>query len=269
MKYFIIFFLSLNFIFYSACANIIDPCSKEGSLILVDESGKILFENQADKLIYPASLTKMMTIYLVFEALEKKEIQIDETIEYSALASEISTVNKVNTLFVKEGDKTSVEDAIKGLLVRSFNENAIVLAEKIADNEWEFVRKMNQKAMVLGLNNTAFRNASGLHHEGQYSTAKDLAKLAIRLKKDFPKYYKYFGLKEFKNGSKNYKSTNNFLKNYQGAEGMKTGYTFMSGYNLIGVASMNNKRFFSVVTGCKNSKIRDDLTMFLFDLAFN
>jgi len=269
MKFFIICFLSLNFIFHSAFANIIDPCSKEGSLILVDESGKILFQNQADKLIYPASLTKMMTAYLVFEALKNNQIQIDETIEYSARASEISAVNKVNSLFVNEGRKTTIEDALKGLLVRSFNENAVALAEKIADNEWEFVRKMNQKAMVLGLNNTAFRNSSGLHHEGQYSTAKDLAKLAIRLKKDFPQFYHFFGLKEFSIGKRIFKTSNQFLQNYQGSEGLKTGYTSRAGFNLVGVATKNDKRFFSVVTGCKNSKIRDNLTMFLFDLAFN
>lgn len=269
MKYFIIFFSLISFFKIEAKANLIERCSNEGSLLLVDENGKILFQNHADILIYPASLTKMMTAYLVFEALEKNQIQIEETIEYSARASEISAVNKVNSLFVKEGDKTTVEDALKGLLVRSFNENAIVLAEKIADNEWEFVRKMNKKSMVLGLNNTSFRNASGLHFEGQYSTARDLAKLAIRLKKDFPKYYHFFGLKEFIIGNRKFKTSNHFLENYQGSEGLKTGYTSKAGFNLVGVATRNKKRFFSVVTGCKNSKIRDNLTIFLFDLVFN
>lgn len=269
MKFLIIFFSFISFFSIEANANLIDPCSREGSLLLVDENGKILFQNQADKLIYPASLTKMMTAYLVFEALKKNQIRIDETLEYSAYASEISAVNKVNTLFAKEGDKTNVEDALKGLLVRSFNENAIILAEKIAGSEWDFVRKMNEKALTLGLNNTSFRNASGLHYEGQYSTAKDLAKLAIRLKKDFPQYYNLFALKEYSIGSRVYKTSNRFLQNYEGSEGMKTGYTSKAGFNLVGVASKNSKRYFSVVTGCKNSKIRDNLTMFLFDLAFN
>ncbi len=269
MKFLLIIFLFINFFIKSACANVIEPCSQDGSLLIADENGKIYYENQSTKLIYPASLTKMMTAYLVFEALKKNQIQIDETLFYSARAEEISAVNKVNSLFVKEGDKTNVEDALKGLLVRSFNENAIALAEKIAGSEWNFVRKMNEKALTLGMNNTAFRNASGLHYDGQYSTAKDLVKLAIKLKNDFPQYYNFFGLKEFSLNGKIYKSSNNFLKNYLGAEGMKTGYTSKAGFNLVGVASKNSKRYFSVVTGCKNSKIRDNLTIFLFDLVFN
>jgi D-alanyl-D-alanine carboxypeptidase len=269
MKFFtIILLLFFNFQ-VPAFSQVISTCSKDGALISIEEeSHKILFENNSQKLIYPASLVKMMTTYLTFEALQKNQLTLHKELTFSARAQEVSKVNKVNTLGVKEGNKISVEKALQSLIIKSYNEASIVLAEAISDNEWSFVRQMNKKALELGMINTSFRNASGLHEEGQYTTASDLARLAIHLKKDFPQFYYFFAMKEFVYNNKIIKTHNRVLTEYDGAEGMKTGYTNASGYNLVSSAKNNNKRIFSVVTGCQSSRKRDDLSKFLLDLSF-
>lgn len=269
MKFFILLLLLICNLQSLAKAQIVQPCSKIGSLLVVEEeSHKILFETNSQKLIYPASLVKMMTAYLTFEALEKNQLTLERELTFSARAQEISRINKVNTLGIKEGDKISVLKAIQTLIIKSYNESAIVLAEAVANNEWSFVSKMNKKALELGMINTSFRNASGLHEEGQYTTASDLARLALHLKKDFPQFYNFFSMKEFSYKNRIIKSHNRILNEYEGAEGMKTGYTNASGYNLVSSAKNNNKRIFSVVTGCASSRYRDDLSKFLLDLSF-
>lgn len=269
MKFFITFLLLFSNFQASAFSQVISTCSKDGALISIEEeSHKILFENNSQKLIYPASLVKMMTTYLTFEALHKNQLTLHKELTFSARAQEVSKVNKVNTLGVKEGNKITIEKALQALIVKSYNEASIVLAEAISDNEWSFVRQMNKKALELGMINTSFRNASGLHEEGQYTTASDLARLAIHLKKDFPQFYYFFAMKEFVYNNKISKTHNRVLTEYEGAEGMKTGYTNASGYNLVSSAKNNNKRIFSVVTGCQSSRKRDDLSKFLLDLSF-
>jgi len=269
MKFFITFLL----LFYNfqplAYSQVLTTCSKDGALISVEEdSHQILFENNSQKLIYPASLVKLMTAYLTFEALQKNQLNLREELTFSARAQEISRINKVNTLGVKEGNKISVEKALQALIIKSYNEASIVLAESIANDEWSFVRQMNKKALELGMINTSFLNASGLHEEGQYTTASDLARLALHLKKDFPQFYNFFSMKEFSYKNKIFKSHNRILNEYEGAEGMKTGYTNASGYNLVSSAKNDKKRIFSVVTGCTSSRYRDDLSKFLLDLSF-
>ena len=269
MKFFILLLALICSLQSLAKAQILPACSKIGSLLVVDEeSNKILFETNSQKLIYPASLVKMMTAYLIFEALENNQLTLEQEIIFSARAQEISRINKINTLRIKEGDKISVEKSLQALIIKSYNESAIALAEAVADNEWDFVKKMNKKALELGMINTSFRNASGLHEEGQYTTASDLARLALRLKNDFSQFYYFFSLKEFSYKNKILKSHNRILNEYEGAEGMKTGYTNASGYNLVSSAKNNKKRIFSVVTGCASSRYRDDLSKFLLDLSF-
>ena len=269
MKFFILLLALICNLQSLAKAQVLQPCSRIGSLLVVEEeSHKILFETNSQKLIYPASLVKMMTTYLTFEALEKNQLTFEQELTFSARAQEISRINKVNTLGISEGDKISVLKAIQTLIIKSYNESAIVLAEAVENNEWDFVKKMNKKALELGMINTSFRNASGLHEEGQYTTSSDLARLAIRLKKDFPQFYNFFSMKEFSYKNKIIKSHNRILNEYEGAEGMKTGFTNASGYNLVSSAKNNNKRIFSVVTGCASSRYRDDLSKFLLDLSF-
>ncbi len=244
-------------------------CGKDySSLVFNAQNGNIIFETGADKIIYPASLTKLMTIYLVFEALKEKRLHLKDKLFANERDVSISKVNKINTLNLAAGDSISVDLAIKGLIVKSFNELSVMLAEKIAGDEWQFARDMNSKAKKLGMSSSNFRNSSGLHNQGQFSTSEDLAKLVLALKKDFPGYYHFFSLKEFTYKNIKYPTHNNILLKYKGADGMKTGFTNAAGFNLIASAHQNNKRIISILTGCESIKKRDDTTKQLLDLAF-
>jgi len=204
----------------------ITDCSPNNSYVVFEEKNRsILLQKNANEKIYPASLVKLMTLYLTFEALENKKISLNTSIKISQRAEEISRVNKVNTLHLRQGQTITVREAILAIVVRSFNEAAIGLAEIISNDEWQFVKKMNNKALDLGMYNSSFRNASGLHDFSQYTTALDLARLAMSIKKDFPDYYHLFSLKHFKFHREKYKTHNHILDEYRGAEGLKTGFT--------------------------------------------
>lgn len=266
--FFTIFFLLTNI--SSLKAEIIEPCGKNASLLILnDQFQSVLLSSNSNKIIYPASLVKMMTAYIVFEELAKNSLNFNDEIIFSLRAQEISEINQINTLKIKALDKISVENALETMIVKSYNESAVALAEKISGDEWSFVRTMNKKALELGMINTSFRNSSGLHEDGQYTTAEDLAKLAWHLKNDFPQYYYFFGKEKINVNNKTLLSHNNHLKKYNGADGIKTGYTQMSGYNIVTSALNNKNRVYVVVTGCKSAKIRDNLAEFLMDLGFH
>jgi D-alanyl-D-alanine carboxypeptidase len=275
------FFLILIFLFSSnfllANNNNSNPKPKEEKIECNDSHSLLLFlekdalnlhEKDSNKKIFPASLVKLMTAYLVFEAIEDKKITLDQKITISPRSNAISYVNKVTTLHLKIGDEITIKDALYGMIVKSFNGAAVALAEIIADNEWQFAQKMNQKAIDLGMYNSNFRNASGLHDRGQYVTAYDLKKLIIAIKNDFPQYYEIFGIKEIKIFDKKFISHNEVLKNYKGAEGMKTGFTSISGFNLISSVVKNNDRIFSILLSCESSGMRNKFTKKLLDKAF-
>jgi D-alanyl-D-alanine carboxypeptidase len=244
-------------------------CSANYSSLVLDEgTGDILYGKRSDEQFYPASLVKVMTLYLTFEALEKNQLTMDKELIISELGEEISRVNKTNTLRLKVGNKITVRDAIYSVIVKSFNEAAVTLAEAVGGNEWNFVRLMNEKAAELGMIHTSFRNASGLHAEGQYTTSYDLARLAIAIKHDFPQYYHLFALKEFKYRGTKYETHNHVLVDYKGAEGMKTGFTKASGFNLITSAKRQDRRIISVLLGCSTQQRRDKLTKELLNESF-
>lgn len=247
-----------------------EECSNQYSVLIFHEKNdEILYSKRADKIIYPASLVKLMTLYLTFEAIELNKIKADDKIVASKRAQEVSEVNKINTLHLVAGDTLTVREAIRALIVKSFNEAAVMLSEKISDNEWNFVRAMNLKASELGMINTSFKNSSGLHEEGQYTTAYDLARLAKALKKDFPDYYHLFSLKEFKYKDRTYPTHNHVLVDYKGAEGMKTGFTRASGFNLITSAKKGQDRVISVLTSCASYEKRDQFMAQLLDHSFS
>lgn len=262
-----IFFIALCFSF-SAKAELVACSDSYSALVFEENSGEILFENRSEAIRYPASLTKLMTLYLTFEDLERHHIKPDQVLKISAHGEEISEVNKINSLHLKEGDKITVREAIRAVIVKSFNEAAVALAEAVSGDEWSFVRKMNEKAKTLGMTNTSFRNASGLHEEGQYTTSYDLARLAKALKKNFPDYYHLFALKEFTYRGTKYETHNHVLLNYKGAEGLKTGFTNASGFNLVSAARKGNERVVSVLLGCSSYKLRDEMTKELLNQAF-
>ena len=264
----LIIFLTLISFFSSANAQE-QGCGKVYSyVVFLEKNGNILSEERSEKFSYPASLVKMMTLYLTFEAIENQKLKPETVLTISQRGEEISAVNKVNTMFLKEGDKIKVSEAIRAVIVKSFNEAAVTLGEAVAGSEWEFARQMNKKAQELGMINSSFYNASGLHAEGQYSTSFDLARLSSAIKKDFPKYYHLFSLKEFSYNGKNYETHNHVLMDYKGAEGMKTGFTNASGYNLISAAKKNDARIISVLLGCETYQKRDEFTKELLNKAF-
>jgi D-alanyl-D-alanine carboxypeptidase len=268
MKNLLLFFTS----FFLLTTNLYaqnNGCSSDYSALVIDErNGEILSQTRSDKVSYPASLVKLMTLYLTFEAIENKKLTPESELTVSERGEEVGAVNKVNSLHLKQGDKITVREAIHSVIVKSFNEAAVTLAEAVAGDEWSFTRKMNQKAAKLGMTNTSFHNASGLHAEGQYTTSYDLARLALALKKDFPGYYSLFGLKEFKYRGTEYETHNHVLVEYKGAEGMKTGFTNASGFNLVSSAKKNDARVISILLGCSTSKQRDEQTKELLDDAF-
>lgn len=270
MKNRINYFLLLNLlIFFPTLVFASETCKSDYSALVVEEkTGNILFEKHPDQVIYPASLTKLMTLYLTFEALKRGKLDMKQNLIASTRAEQISAVNKSNTMHLKSGDNISVENAIKGSIIKSFNETAVILGEALAGDEWSFARLMNKKAEELGMSFSNFRNASGLHDVGQYTTNDDLAKLALAIKEDFPEYYYLFALREFKYAGQKYVTHNHFLVNYKGATGMKTGFTNMAGYNLVAAAQRKDNDVVLVITGCESFVKRDKTAQHLMDLAF-
>lgn len=262
--------LSAAVILFSMSAQAAEEgCGKNYSAVVFEEkTGDVLFQKRAEAYAYPASLVKMMTLYLTFEALEKGKLKEDQLLIVSDRGEEIAKVNKSNTMRLKAGDKISVRTAIEAVIVKSFNEAAVTLAEGVAGSEWEFARKMNEKALQLGMNNTSFRNSSGLHEAGQYTTAFDLARLSKAIKKNFSQYYPLFALKKFTYRGKKYETHNHVLVSYKGAEGMKTGFTNASGFNLISAAKKHDERLISIIMGCASVARRDQETKKLLDAAF-
>lgn len=265
----ILLIFSLIFLLTSNSYAFEKGCSEVYSYLVFDEkTGNIISENRSDRFAYPASLVKVMTLYLTFEAIEHGKLKPEQILKISQRGEEISKVNKVNRLAVKEGDEITVREAIRAVIVKSFNEAAITLAEAVSGDEWEFVRKMNEKASELGMINTSFRNASGLHEEGQYTTSYDLARLVISMQKKFPGYYHLFAAKEFEYRGIKYETHNHVLVDYKGAEGMKTGFTTAAGFNLISAAKKGDHRVISILLGCATAARRDDFTKELLNKAF-
>jgi D-alanyl-D-alanine carboxypeptidase len=209
-----------------------------------------------------------MTIYLTFEALKNKKIHLKQELVATDRDEDISNVNKVLTLGLKRGDKIIVEEAIKGVLVKSFNEAAVILAEAVAGSEWKFIELMNKKAKKFGMKYTNFRNSTGLPDSGQFTTNYDLARMVMAIRHDFPEYYHFFADKEVTINNVKYKTHNNILLEYKGAEGMKTGFTNAAGYNLIAVAARGKHRVISILTSCVSSGKRDEFTKELLDYGF-
>lgn len=243
-------------------------CSDNYAYLVLDDNEAILSENRAQMVKYPASLTKLMTVYLAFDALKHHKLSPDQKLIASDRAEYVSSLNKVNTLNLKIGDELTVDQAIKGSIIKSFNETTVMLAEAIAGSEWDFSKMMNKKARDLGMYYSNFRNASGLHDDGHYTTSYDLARLVLALKHDFPEYYHYFSMKEMSLNSVKYVNHNHILFNYPGAEGMKTGFTNKAGYNLIAAARKNNHRVISILMSCVSTAKRDDFTAQLLDNGF-
>lgn len=237
---------------------------KQTSIVVNMNDGSVEHFEDAHKKIYPASLTKLMTLYLTFDALKKGKLKMSQKLKTSKAASKM----KPCKLGLGVGQRITVEKAVDALIVRSANDVAVVLAEAVAGDEKRFASLMTRKARKLGMSSTTFKNASGWHHKDQKTTAIDMAKLAIALKRDHPEYYSRFGKSKFVFNGNTIYSHNKVTKQYDGAEGMKTGYTSHAGYNLVTTASRDGKSLVAVVTGGPTSVKRNKKVMSLLDKGF-
>ncbi len=239
--------------------------ARRSAAIVIDaDSGKVLHETNADRSVYPASLAKMMTLYLTFEALEAGRISLNTPLKVSRRATRQSP----SKLALRTGQRIRVEDAILGLVIKSANDAATVLAESLSGTEAKFALKMTEKARELGMSRTAFRNASGLPNRRQKTTARDMAILARALVTDFPQYYHYFGTRKFKYNGYTFVTHNKLLRTYPGADGIKTGFIAASGFNIAASARRNGRRLIGVVMGGRSARSRNARMARLLNVAF-
>jgi len=238
--------------------------AKDSYLIVDAASGRELASDQADGLRYPASLTKLMTLYLTFSALDSGRLSLGDGLQVS--------MNALNAPPTKMGMTPNgtvlVRDAVMGLVTRSANDAAVLLAEALGGDEDSFARLMTQKARQLGMSSTVFRNASGLPNSEQVTTARDMARLANALLRDFPHYYPVFSVLSYNYRGRPLANHNRMLASYAGADGLKTGYTNASGFNLVMSAMRDNRRLIGVVMGGSSAFQRDRLMAELMDRGF-
>ncbi|ABS64404.1 Serine-type D-Ala-D-Ala carboxypeptidase [Parvibaculum lavamentivorans DS-1] len=236
---------------------------KEAALVIDAYSGKVLYARSADEYRYPASLTKVMTLYLLFEKLQAGEVTLKSRITMTPRGAGMPP----SKLGLRAGQTLSVEDAILALVTRSANDVASATGAFIAGTEDDFAALMTKKARALGMTRTTYKNASGLPNSAQKTTARDQATLAKRIREDFPQYYHYFSTEYFAWGKARIRNHNRLLGEYKGTTGLKTGYTNASGFNLTATVERDNKFLIGVVMGGKQAKLRDAHMIEILDRA--
>ena len=251
LKAIMVFALAMTFV----CVDVASSLAARQAAIVVDaKTGKVLYSADANGRRYPASLTKMMTLYLTFEAMAKGRISKNTPVVFSAKASGEAPTK----LGVKAGGSVTVETAILSIVTKSANDSATALGEMLGGNESTFARMMTAKARQLGMNGTVFRNANGLPDPGQFTTARDMATLGIALREHFPQYYGYFSQRSFLYGRQRINGHNRLLGRIKGVDGIKTGYTRASGFNLVSSVNDGNRRLVAVVMGGTSGGSRDN-----------
>ena len=216
-------------------------------------TGTVLLNKNADVPLPPASMSKLMTLYMAFEALEEGNLTLDQELPVSRRAQGMPA----SKLGLKAGETITVRDAIMALITKSANDAAVVMAEALGTKETRFARKMTKKARKLGMKRTSFRNASGLPNRRQLSTARDMATLSQALIRDFPKHYEYFSTLQFSYKGRKHRNHNSLLRSFDGADGLKTGYIRASGFNLAASAKRKGRRLIAVVFGGRSPASRD------------
>ena len=234
------------------------------SIIMDADTGVILSQRYADKVLHPASLTKIMTMMMIFEALDRGDIQLKDRIRISSHAASM-VPSKLN---LPVGSSIRVEDAIYALATKSANDIAVAVAEHIGGSESKFAAMMTARARDIGMRSTRFKNASGLHNKYQVSTARDMAMLARYILQRYPHHYKYFSAKSFTYKGQTYRTHNRLMSSYKGMDGFKTGYINASGFNLVASAKRDGRRLIGVVFGGRTSKTRNDHMAQILDAGF-
>ena len=227
--------------------------AKYASFIINENTKRVYYTANADTRNYPASLTKIMTLYMIFDALKTKKISMNTKFKVSRRA----TRQPPSKLNLSAGSSISVKHAILALITKSANDVATVVAENLGKSERNFARLMTKKAKKLGMKRTTFKNASGLPNRGQLSTARDMATLGMAIRKNHSGFFKLFKTKSFIYKGTKYSNHNNLLGSYSGTDGIKTGYTHASGFNLVASVERNGQRIIGVVFGGKKARSRD------------
>lgn len=238
--------------------------ARYADLVIDARTGRILHATHADQLRHPASLTKMMTLYVTFQALEAGRLQADQYLPVSANAAEQSP----SKLGLRPGQSIRVSDAILGLITESANDAAVVLAEALGGSEERFGAMMTKQARALGMSQTVFHNPSGLPNPDQVTTARDMAVLGYALMAHYPRYYPLFSRQSFTYAGVARRNHNHLMKRYEGMDGIKTGYVRASGFNLVSSAVRGNTRLIGVVFGGRSAVARDNQMAQLLDDAF-
>ena len=229
--------------------------SKYAAIVIDANTGKVLHADQADSRRYPASLTKMMTVYMLLEAMQQGRVGASTDIPISAYAAS----RPPTKLHFKGGQSIEVDTAIRAMVTKSANDVATAVAEHLGGTEARFAGMMTAKARQLGMGSTVFRNASGLPDPGQVTTARDMATLSLALRRHFPGQYGYFGRTSFAFRGKSVRGHNKVLETVRGADGIKTGYTRASGFNLATSVRRDGKSIVAVVMGGNSAGQRDAL----------
>lgn len=227
--------------------------AKYAGIVVDVKSGKTLYADNADNLRYPASLTKIMTLYMLFGELDAGRVSLNTRMKVSKRAAGQAP----SKLALKVGSTIRVKDAISALVTKSANDVAVVIAEHIGKTESKFAIKMTKTARRLGMKKTTFKNASGLPNSGQRTTARDMARLGMAIQDRYPKYYKYFSTRSFSYKGKKYRNHNRLLGTVKGVDGIKTGYIRASGFNLVTSVKRDGRHIVAVVMGGRTGKSRD------------
>jgi len=268
INFYLLFFilLSFNFIWIkSSISQLLDIKSPAKQVIIYDhEADEVLFEKNADQIMKPASMAKVMTAYLVFDKLKDQSLQMSDTFLVSNNAWRMGGSRS----FLELNSNVTVKDLLLGLIVQSGNDAAVVLAEGISGGEEAFAREMNRYAKILGMNNTYFTNATGWPHPDLKTTSRDLIILTLNMINNFPKLYELFNEKVFTYNNIKQSNRNPLLYSMNGADGLKTGHTNESGYGLIGSVKKNNRRVSIVINGLNSKKKRTFESKRLFNIVF-
>ena len=248
------------------CVASVNAAQYRAALVADMDTGRVLYSENATDLNYPASLTKIMTLYLTFDALEHGRLHLDDYLIVSQAAANAQPVK----LGLPAGSKITVEDAIKAVAVHSANDVARVLAENLkGGKEGNFASLMTRVAGEIGLARTNFENSSGLPDDDHLSTARDIALMSMAVYKHFPQYWKYFGIKSWTYNGKTYTNGNRLLGAYPGCDGMKTGFTNKSKYSLVATAARDGRRVLAVVLGAENKDVRANVATNMLNRGFN
>lgn len=229
-------------------------------------TGRVLAGTDIDQKWYPASLTKIMTGYLAFIAITERD---DLSLKTKITLSKYAASQPPSKLGIGAGRSLTFEKALEALFIRSTNDIAVGIAEKIAGSEPRFIDMMNQTARSLGMSRTHFSTPHGLFKRDQVTTARDLAKLTHAVLLEFPQFAHFFSMRYLEIGGKKYRNRNGMLRNYKGADGMKTGFVCSSGYNLVATATRGSHKIAAIMMGGKNVKSRDKQVTILLDFGFD